>query len=70
MADFTLHEGFPALRLQEGMVLRLNAIDPVSGDEVTGVVVTKWSIYGDSSVDGIVSDIVPVYSPDSDGEGG
>lgn len=68
MSDYTLHEGFPNIRLQEGMQLKLNAIDPVTGDEVAGVIASRWSIYGDDNSDSLIEDVVPVYSLEGDGE--
>lgn len=64
MADYTLHEGFPNLRLQEGMRVRLNAIDPSTGAEVTGVVSSRWSIYGDDQADTAagLEDVVPLLT--------
>lgn len=62
MSDYTLHEGFPSIRLQEGMQLRLNAIDPTTGDEVSGVSATRWSIYGDDNSDTLTEDSIPDYS--------
>lgn len=51
MADYTLHEGFPNIRIVEGMKFRLNAIDPTTGAEVSGVTSSLWSIYGDDDSD-------------------
>lgn len=51
MADYTLHEGFPALRVQQGMVIRLNAISPTTGLAVAGVTASTWSIYGEDDSD-------------------
>lgn len=62
--DYTLHEGFPNLRLQEGMQVRLNAINPTTGAEVTGVVSSRWSIYGDDTGDNAtgLEDVVPLLT--------
>lgn len=68
MSDYTLHEGFPNILLQAGMQLRLNAIDPVVGDEVPGVVATKWSIYGEDAGDGELDDVVPLYTAEEIGD--
>ena len=51
MADYTLHEGFPNIRLQDGMVVRLSAVNPTTGSAVTGVTSSLWSIYGDDDSD-------------------
>lgn len=70
MADLTLHEGFPNIRLQEGMQLRLTAVDPATGNAVSGIVATRWSIYGDDqSSAGIGDDVVPPYTPEEVIEG-
>lgn len=66
MTDYTLHEGFPNLRIQEGMVIRLSAISPTTGLAITGVNASVWSIYGDDNSDTLLEDVVPVYSLDDD----
>lgn len=43
----TLQAPAPNLPLSAGMELRLEAIDPTTDAQVAGVVVTRWSIYGD-----------------------
>lgn len=66
MSDYTLHEGFPNIRLQDGMIVRLNAIDPTTGDEVSGVSASRWSIYGDDNSEGNLEDAIPLYSLSDD----
>lgn len=51
MAFFTEKEGFPAIPLQSGMVIRLEAIDPTTGAAVTGVQADRWAIYGEDQSD-------------------
>ena len=72
MSDYTLHEGFPSIRLQDGMVVRLNAIDPTTGNVVTGVTSSLWSIYGDDNSDDLTpgTPIVPAYSLEEDDDAG
>lgn len=38
----------PDLNLQAGYVIRVNALDPTTGAEVTGVTVTDFAIYCDN----------------------
>jgi hypothetical protein len=46
VTDHTLVAGAPGLPLGPGMVLKLQAIDPTTGAEVSGVKATRWTIYG------------------------
>lgn len=46
MATFTLQASLPDLLFSEGMILRLEAIDPSTGLAVAGVKASEWAIYG------------------------
>lgn len=47
MATYTLTAPTPEIVMTAGMQLRLEAIDPTTGDPVSGVTASAWSIYGD-----------------------
>lgn len=51
MAFHTEKEGFPPLPLTSGMQIRLEAIDPTTGDPVAGVRADRWAIYGEDQSD-------------------
>jgi hypothetical protein len=46
VAHQTLQAGAPNLPLPPGMELRLEAIDPTTDAQVSGVTATRWMIYG------------------------
>lgn len=46
MASRTLQTGIPAITIRPGMILKLEAIDPVTGDPITGVGTASWAIFG------------------------
>ena len=47
MAHYTITAPMPGLVAVAGNYLQLEAIDPTTGDPVTGVVASAWAIYGD-----------------------
>lgn len=49
----------PSMKLEAGMQLVLEAIDPTTGAAVTGVTATHWAIYGEASAEGS-ADVVSV----------
>lgn len=55
----------PELTVPGGSTIQLEAIDPTTGAQVSGVVVTTLTIFGkDVSADtGQLEDVVPLYSP-------
>lgn len=70
MTVFTEHEGFPAIPLRDGMTLQLEAIDPTTGADVSGVEATRFMVYGIDESDVFLEDVVPVYSLDNDEDEG
>lgn len=58
MSFHTEKEGFPAVPLTSGMRIRLEAIDPTTGDPVANVRADRWAIYGEDQ-----SEPVPVPDP-------
>jgi len=56
--------GFPNIPLTAGMKLRLEARSPTTDAAVTGVTSSLWSIYGNDQSEGLLQDVVPVYSPE------
>lgn len=48
MTVYTLQAAAPPIPLVEGMVIKLEAIDPVTGSHVPGVTATAWAIYGEA----------------------
>lgn len=46
MAHHTLQAGAPSLPLAPGMVVKLEAVDPLVDAAVTGVTSSSWAIYG------------------------
>jgi hypothetical protein len=46
---YTLTAGMPAIVVDSGTYLRLEAFDPATGAAVTGVTATAWAIYGDDT---------------------
>lgn len=56
MATYTLTAPTPEIVMVAGMQLRLEAIDPTTGDPVLGVTASAWSIYGDDMDDGEVAE--------------
>jgi hypothetical protein len=52
MTGHTITAGAPAVPIRPGQKLRLIAIDPLTGDTVTGVSLSEWAIYGDNEGDG------------------
>ena len=51
MTVYTLQAGMPAIVVDSGVYLRLEAISPTTGAPVTGVTATAWAIYGDDLTD-------------------
>jgi len=47
------------------MKLRLEARSPSTDAAVTGVTSSLWSIYGNDQSEGLLQDVVPVYSPEA-----
>ena len=47
MAGHTITAGAPNVPIRPGQKLRLIAIDPTTGNTVTGVTISEWAIYGD-----------------------
>jgi hypothetical protein len=62
----TLQAPAPNLPLKAGMQLRLVAVDPTTGANVTGVTISEWAIYGDDESEGLAEDVVPLYSLELD----
>jgi hypothetical protein len=52
MAGLTITAGAPAIPIRPGQKLRLIAIDPLTGNTVTGVGLSEWAIYGDDEGEG------------------
>lgn len=46
MTVFTLQAPMPMIRLLPGMKLKLEAINPTTGQAVAGVSASEWTIYG------------------------
>lgn len=46
MTVYTLKAEAPAIELRPGQILRLEAIDPTTGNAVAGVEADRWAIYG------------------------
>lgn len=67
MVVSTLQAGAPNIPLVSGMQLRLEAIDPTTGDAVAGVTATRWAIYGDdrSLQSGDLLSVSPLLVPDA-----
>jgi hypothetical protein len=66
VAHLTDNVGFPPIPLKAGMRIRLRAISPTTGAAITGVTATEWAIYGRDESEGVIEDVVPDYSLDSD----
>lgn len=63
MAHNTSKTGFPNIPLKPGMRLRLEARDPTTDAEVTGVTSSRWSIWGrDKSPQDLGPGIVPPFT--------
>lgn len=67
MTAWTTHAGFPNIILTAGMVIKLEAIDPTTGNPVAGVTSSRWSIYGEDIDTTKLTDEVPYYTPTSAG---
>jgi len=63
MTVYTLQAPMPALRVFDGMIVRLEAIDPTTGDAVTGVVASAWAIYGDDLAEAAIDNQGDVVGP-------
>ena len=46
MATVNLQASMPKIEIVGGMKLRLTAISPTTGAEITGVTASLWSVYG------------------------
>jgi len=62
VAHHTLQAGAPNLPLGPGIKLVLEAVNPTTDAAVAGVVVTRWTIYGDDESAGPPLDEGP-YEP-------
>jgi hypothetical protein len=62
MAHHTLQAGAPNLPLGPGIKLVLEAVNPSTDAAVAGVVVTRWTIYGDDESPGLPLDEGPIES--------
>ena len=49
MTVYTLAAPMPELTIVEGMVLKLEAVNPTTGAAVTGVTALRWAIYGEEA---------------------
>lgn len=67
MTDWTIHEGFPDIPIEAGMVLRLNAVSPTTGNVVNGVSATLWSIYGRDESGADLPDVIPLLTTQDEG---
>lgn len=65
MSAWTLQAPMPELTVPGGSTIQFEAIDPTTGAQVAGVVVTTLTIFGkDVSADTAgLEDVVPLYSP-------
>lgn len=63
MAHHTEQVGFPAIPLQPGMRLKLEALSPTTDAAVAGVTCSRWSVYGyDQSPGPDEGDVVPLLT--------
>lgn len=61
MTHWTEQVGFPSLPFTPGMIIKLEARDPLTDAEVAGVTSTRWNIYGyDESEEQQVDAPVPI----------
>jgi hypothetical protein len=60
VAGHTITAGAPAVPIRPGQKLRLIAIDPLTGNTVTGVTLSEWAIYGDNEGDDPITPELPV----------
>lgn len=60
MAGWTIVAGAPAVPIRPNQKLRLIAIDPDTGDQITGVTISEWAIYGDDEGEGAEEAANPV----------
>lgn len=60
MAGHTITAGAPNVPIRPGQQLRLIAIDPTTGNTVTGVTISEWAIYGDDEGGGPPEEPNPV----------
>ncbi len=49
MATFTLDGPLPSITIEPTMKLRIVAISPTTGAEISGVTAIRWAIYGETS---------------------
>lgn len=63
MAHHTEQVGFPPVPCVAGMRIRVRAIDPTTGANVTDVIATEWAIYGRDRSGPPVSEVLPAWVP-------